>query len=121
MDSFLADSIVIIHFLFVGFVIFGGILLIWSKKFIILHLPAAIWGALIEFTGWICPLTPLENELRYKAGQGMYEGGFVENYILPVLYPSGLTRNLQIVLGILVLVINICIYWFALKRKGKNR
>jgi Protein of Unknown function (DUF2784) len=121
MTGFLADIIVILHFLFVLFVIFGALFLLLSKKFIWLHLPAAIWGAFIEYTGWICPLTPLENRLRFEAGEGVYEGGFVENYIIPVLYPEALTRNLQILLGTLVIVINLTLYWIAFRIRARNQ
>jgi hypothetical protein len=113
----LAELVVVIHFLFVLFVVFGALLLFWSKKFVLLHPPAVIWGALIEFTGWICPLTPLENKLRYHAGRAIYEGGFVENYVIPVLYPDGLTRQIQIALGILVVVFNLFLYWVVFRRR----
>ncbi len=118
METWLVNIVVIVHFLFVLFVVGGGFLLFWSKKFVLLHLPAAVWGALIEFTGWICPLTPLENTLRYRTGGVVYEGGFIENYILPILYPSGLTREIQVVLGSMVVVINLTIYFLVF---GRNR
>jgi hypothetical protein len=108
--------VVVIHFIFVVFVVSGGLLLFWSKKIAFLHIPAAFWGTLIEFTGWICPLTPLENGLRYKSGSAVYEGGFIENYIFPVLYPSGLTREIQIILGSALIIINLIIYLLAFKR-----
>lgn len=118
---YLADIVVIIHLFFVLFVIFGAFLLIWSRKVIWLHLPAAAWGAAIEFGGWICPLTPLENELRSNVGRKTYEGGFVENYIIPVLYPSNLTREIQYILGSGVIVINVLFYWYIfVKRRKRN-
>ena len=107
----LADAALVIHFAFILFVILGGILIIWWPKVIWLHIPAAVWGALIEIAGWICPLTHLENWLRVKGGQTGYAGGFIEKYILPVIYPAGLTRKIQITLGILVIFINLFIYW----------
>ena len=107
----MADIIVVIHFAFTIFVLLGGILTIWWRKVIWLHIPAAVWGALIEFAGWICPLTPLENRLRAKGGQAGYPGGFVEEYVLPVIYPAGLTREIQIILGIFVITVNLVIYW----------
>lgn len=116
----LADLVILVHFLFVVFVIFGSVLLLWSKKIIWFHIPAVFWGALIEFTGWICPLTPLENSLRLKAGRFTYEGGFIENYIVPVLYPSGLTRNIQLVLGVAVIVINLFFYWLVFKKRNRK-
>ena len=117
MNIWLADFIVVIHFLFVVFVVSGGLLLLWSKKIAFVHIPAACWGAFIEFSGWICPLTPLENYFRYSAGRAVYEGGFIENYILPILYPSGLTREIQIILGTAVIVINLFLYLFVFRRK----
>ena len=107
----MADIIVVTHFAFTIFVLLGGILAIWWRKVIWLHIPAAVWGALIEFAGWICPLTPLENRLRAKGGEAGYPGGFVEEYVLPVIYPAGLTREIQIILGIFVITINLVIYW----------
>jgi uncharacterized protein DUF2784 len=107
----MADIVVVIHFAFTIFVLLGGILTIWWRKVIWLHIPAAVWGALIEFAGWICPLTPLENRLRAKGGEAGYPGGFVEEYVLPVIYPAGLTRETQIILGIFVISINLVIYW----------
>jgi len=107
----MADIVVVIHFAFTIFVLLGGILTIWWRKVVWLHIPAAVWAAFIEFAGWICPLTPLENRLRIKGGEAGYPGGFVEEYILPVIYPAGLTREIQIILGILVITVNLVIYW----------
>ena len=115
----LADLVVLIHFLFVLFVIFGGLLVLRWWKVVYLHLPAALWGAFIELAGGICPLTPLENALRRDAGLSGYEGGFVEHYILPVLYPRGLTRNVQLVLGGLVIAINLAVYTWVLARRHR--
>jgi hypothetical protein len=115
----LADVVVGLHLLFVLFVIAGGFLVLRWRWLMLLHLPAAAWGALIEFQGWICPLTPLENWLRRRGGQAGYGGDFVEHYLLPVLYPTGLTRGLQFVLGLLVLVINLGIYGTIL-RQGRR-
>ena len=112
----LADLLFLVHLLFVLFVVFGGIA-VWRKpKLAWLHLPAVAWGALIEFAGWICPLTPWEQSLRLLAGERGYSGGFVEHYLLPVLYPAGLTRDIQIVLGLLVLLINGFAYFVILRR-----
>lgn len=113
MYRFLADLVVVIHFLFVLFVFFGGALLFWRKWAAWLHLPAAVWGVFIEFSGRICPLTPLENRLRSWAGAGGYDTGFVDHYIMPILYPAGLTRELQFVLGALVLGVNLGFYGSA--------
>ena len=116
----LADSVFIIHLAFVGFVVLGGIAVWRWPKLMWLHIPAVIWGALIEFGGWICPLTPLEQSLRRLAGESGYAGGFVEHYLVPILYPAGLTRNTQIVLGILVLAINIVAYTLILRRRRQR-
>ena len=106
-----ADLVVVIHFLFVLFVVFGGVLVLSRPRFAMVHLPIALYGALIEFGSWICPLTPLENWLRRRGGEAGYTGGFVEHYILPILYPAGLTRGVEIALGLAVLVINGFFYW----------
>jgi hypothetical protein len=107
----MADIVVVTHFAFTIFVLLGGILAIWWRKVIWLHIPAFVWGVLIEFAGWICPLTPLENRLRVRGGEAGYSGGFVEEYILPVIYPAGITREIQIFLGIFVITVNLVIYW----------
>lgn len=110
LKLFTADLIVLIHFSFILFVIFGGFLALKWRMFIWLHVPAAVWGALIEFTGWICPLTTLENKLRRNNGDGAYSTGFIEHYIIPVIYPEGLTRNIQIAMGIALVLLNLFIY-----------
>ena len=116
----LTDFVVIFHFAFVLFVIFGGLLLFWKRKIVWIHLPCAFWGAFVEFTGKICPLTPLEIWFRSKGGIGGYRGGFIEHYILPILYPAGLTRNVQIVLGSIVIIINVIVYWKVFFSKGRR-
>jgi hypothetical protein len=113
----MANLVVLIHFAFVLFVVFGGLLVLRWPRIMYLHLPAAVWGAFIELAGGICPLTPLENSLRRSAGLAGYEGGFVEHYILPVLYPAGLTRGVQLTLGMLVIGINLAIYAWVLGRR----
>ncbi len=117
----LADIVVVIHFAFVLFSVLGALLVIQWRKIIYLHLPAAVWAAWIEFSGRICPLTPLENWLRFKGGGGGYSGDFVGHYLLSILYPSGLTRNVQFALGAIVVGLNVVIYGcilFARKRRG---
>ena len=116
----MANLIVVLHFTFVIFVVLGGLLALRWPRIIWLHVPAVIWGALIEFTGWICPLTPLENRLRQAAGEPGYQRDFIAHYILPALYPNGLTRNDQLMLGGLALVINIAIYVVVIARKGRG-
>jgi len=121
MYRLLADAVVVVHLAFVAFVVAGGLLVVRWKRVAWIHLPAAAWGAWIEFAGWICPLTPLENRLRALAGEGEYATGFVEHYLLPVLYPTGLTRTAQIVLGAAVIVLNACFYTWAWRRHRHRR
>ena len=109
-----------VHFLFVLFVVLGGLLVLRWPKLAYLHVPAAIWGAAIELAGWICPLTPLENSLRTQAGSAGYSGGFIEHYILPILYPSALTRDVQLILGFLVIVFNLIIYAYVFRKAGQR-
>jgi Protein of Unknown function (DUF2784) len=116
----LADLILALHLVFVLFVVLGGLLVLRWPRAAWLHVPAAIWGVLIEFTGWICPLTPLENSLRTRGGEAGYNGGFIEHYIQPLLYPAGLTRSTQVVLGSLVLVLNLTAYGIALSRTRRR-
>jgi hypothetical protein len=112
----LANAVVIVHALFIVFIVFGGFLT-WRWRWVaVLHIPCAIWGVLIEYRGWICPLTPLENSLQVKAGQSGYSGGFIEHYVLPAIYPSGLTPRVQTVLGTVVLVINLFAYGVLARR-----
>lgn len=116
----LADIIVLIHLLFIIFVVSGGLLGFYKKWTVWIHIPAAVWGALVELTGWFCPLTPLENRFRISGGAEGYEGSFVENYIIPLIYPENLTRNTQMAMGISVIVINAVIYFFLIKRYRKS-
>lgn len=117
----LADAVVGIHFAFVVFVIAGGLLVLRWPRVAMLHLPCAAWGVVVELAGLVCPLTPLEHALRLRGGQAGYEGGFVEHYILPVLYPAGLTRRLQLTLGVVTLVVNVLFYWLAWRRNRRYR
>ncbi len=112
----LADFVVVIHLAFIIFVVLGGLLAIRWRKIIWAHLPATAWGALIEFAGWICPLTPLENWLRSQGGMAGYSGGFIEQYILPLLYPANLTREIQLTLGTIVILINLIFYGIIFRR-----
>jgi hypothetical protein len=98
------------HLAFVLFVIFGGLFVPRHRWVAWVHLPAAVWGAWVEFSGRVCPLTPLEKSLRLRAGEPAYAGDFVTHYVIPVLYPSGLTRTIQLLLGALVLALNLAIY-----------
>ena len=106
----LADLVVILHLAFVAFALFGGLLALKWKRIVWLHVPAALWAAAIEFGGWVCPLTPLEIWLRGQGGELGYRSDFIEHYILPLLYPATLTREVQFVLGVVVLAVNIAGY-----------
>jgi hypothetical protein len=106
----LADITVVLHLAFVLFVVFGGLLVVRWPRLAWVHLPAAAWGACVEFTGWVCPLTPLENWLREQGGGRVYTSSFIERYLVPALYPSALSRELQWVLGGLVVLINAALY-----------
>lgn len=113
----LADGVVVVHLGFVAFVVFGG-LLVWRWRHLAwLHGPAALWGVWIEMSGGICPLTPLENRLRASAGEAAYQGDFVGRYLLPVLYPDGLTREIQIALGVGVIALNVAIYGVMIRSR----
>jgi len=109
-----------LHLVFVLFVVLGGLVVLKWPRAAWLHIPAAIWGVLIEYTGWICPLTPLENALRTRGGEAGYNGGFIEHYIQPLLYPAGLTRSTQVVLGSVVLLVNLTAYGIALSRNRRR-
>ncbi len=113
----LADLVVVLHLGFVLFVILGGLLVFKYPRCVWLHIPAFLWAAVISFMGWVCPLTPLENWLRHQSGAAVYESGFIKHYIVPVLYPSALTRDLQVLLGVFVLVLNAVVYAVVLQHR----
>jgi Protein of Unknown function (DUF2784) len=117
----LADVTVLLHLAFVLFVVLGGLLVVRWPRLAWVHLPSAAWGAWVEFAGWICPLTPLENWLRAQGGGAVYESGFLERYLVPVLYPVSLSRELQAVLGCLVVLVNAAVYWMILRRRLRPR
>ncbi len=117
----LADLLVVLHFGFVLFVCLGGLLALRWRRMAWVHLPAAIWGAIVELTQTICPLTPLENRLRHLGGQAGYSGGFIEHHILRVLYPEGLSQPIQIALGVFVVLLNAAVYAVVLLRRRRLR
>jgi len=116
----IANLLVLLHLAFVGFVVLGALLVLRWPRLAWIHLPCALWGALIEFAGWVCPLTPLENWFRQLGGQAGYAGGFVEHYLLPVLYPQNLTRPVQLALGTLVLILNAAAYGRLWRRRASG-
>lgn len=116
----LADLVVLVHAAFVLFVVLGGFLAVRWHRLAWIHLPAAIWAAIVEFFGWVCPLTPLENWLRQKGGESRYASDFVARYILPTLYPEELTREVQVALGVFVILINLAIYSWIFRAQKTN-
>ncbi len=117
----LADVLVAAHVAFIAFVVAGGLLVLRRRGWAALHLPAAAWGAYAELSGTQCPLTPLENTLRRAAGDAGYDGGFVEHYVIPLVYPEALTPRLQVVLGLTVIAVNIVVYALAWRRWRRGR
>ncbi|HEU0184295.1 MAG TPA: DUF2784 domain-containing protein [Blastocatellia bacterium] len=117
----LADLVVVIHMAFVLFAALGGFLVFKWRRAAWFHIPAATWAALIEFAGWQCPLTPLENWLRRLSGEAGYQTSFIERYLIPLIYPASFTHSLHIVLGFLVLSVNLAIYWAVWRSRARNR
>jgi hypothetical protein len=116
----LADAVLILHLAFILFVIAGGLLVLRWRWAAAIHLPVALYGALIEFVGWVCPLTPLENSLRRRGGEEGYAGGFIEHYLVPLIYPGKLTWGIQLGLGLAVVAINVAVYTWAIARWRKR-
>lgn len=116
-----AETLVVIHLGFILFVILGGLTLFRWPRLIWIHLPAFVWGALVELVGAPCPLTPLENRLRIAGNAEAYGGGFIDHYIMPIVYPPGLTREIQVVLGAVVLAVNFFIYFKLLTRNRQRK
>ena len=116
----LADIITVLHLAFVAFVLLGGFLVLRWRRSVWIHGPAVLWGAVVEWAGWVCPLSPLENWLRLKGDVRGYAGGFVEHYLVPVLYPDALTPGIQVVLGGLVIAVNLLVYGYALRVRRRR-
>ncbi len=116
-----ADIVVVIHLAFIVFVVCGGLLVLRWPRLAWVHLPAAVWGVAIEFGGWICPLTPLENTLRRAAGDEGYASSFIERSVVPVVYPAGLDREAQFILGGLVLAVNVALYAAVIVKRARFR
>jgi len=117
----LADILVVLHFVFICFVIAGGLLVLRWRWVALIHLPVVLWGALVELMSWVCPLTPLENWLRRAAGGQGYSGGYIEHYLIPIIYPGGLTHEIQMMLGGFVIVINLIIYTVVFRRYSRHQ
>lgn len=115
-----AEALLVLHLGFVLFALFGGLLVAWKRGFVFLHLPAVIWAVLVELLGASCPLTAWEKLLRQKAGESGYSEGFIEHYILPVLYPSWLTLPVQYVLAAVVVAVNLAIYAWVWRQRNRH-
>jgi hypothetical protein len=116
-----ADLVLIVHLGFIVLVVLGGLLVLRWPRLIWLHVPVVLWGAAIEFIGFVCPLTPLEVWLRERGGEAAFEGDFIEHYITALIYPEGLTRGLQVLLGVLALLPNVVIYGYLVARWKRER
>ena len=121
LDRALADAVVVFHLAFIAFAFAGGLLVLRWRRVMALHLPAVAWATLVEVMHWRCPLTPLENYFRLRGGQAGYTGGFVEHYIEPVVYPSGLTPTIQVFIGFGVLAINVAVYGIVFMQWRRRR
>lgn len=119
----LADAVLVLHLAFIVFAVAGGLLLWRWPRVVWLHVPAVLWGVGIELSGGMCPLTPLENRLRQLAGEAGYAGGFIEHYLLPLIYPPGLTPTWQWVLGGGLAVFNVLVYagWWRGRERGRRQ
>lgn len=121
MAKFAADIVVLLHLAFILFVAAGGLLVLRWPRLAWTHVPAVVWGAMVELAGWVCPLTPLENKLRAAAGDAAYTGGFIDRYIMPIVYPAGLTRSMQLGLGAAVIAVNLFVYSsLVFRRKSRG-
>jgi Protein of Unknown function (DUF2784) len=119
-ERLLADALVAAHLAFIVFVVAGGLLVLRNRRWAVLHLPAVAWGAFAEITHTVCPLTPLENSLRLRAGDAGYAGGFIEHYLIPLIYPEALTARTQVALGLTVIAVNVAVYalaWWHWRRR----
>ena len=115
MYEFFANLTLIVHLIFILYVVFGGLIFFIFSKTIFIHPPALLWGIYIELTNSVCPLTYLENWFLYQGGLTTYSNDFINNYLFPIIYPEGLTAEIQIYLGVSLIVINILIYGLILK------
>jgi hypothetical protein len=121
LSRILADFILLFHFFFVVFAIFGGFLVLYKRWAVWIHVPVVLWAWVVNFVGWICPLTPFENFFRFAAGQEGYGGGFIEHYIVLMIYPGGMTRQMELAAAISILVWNGFVYTFVTFRLWRNQ
>ena len=121
VHALLADAVLLMHGLFIVWVVAGALVVAWRGWLALLHRPAAAWGVWISWSGSVCPLTPLEQSLRRAAGQRGYEGGFIEHYLAAAIYPEGLTANHQVAIGVAVTAINLALYAWVWRRAARRR
>lgn len=117
----LADLVLLIHLGFILFVVFGGLLALWRPRLVLAHLPVVTWGIAISFGGWVCPLTPLENLLRERGGEAGYHGSFIDQYLVPLIYPAGLTPHHQFLIATGLLLLNTVVYVLIWRRWRQQR
>lgn len=117
----LVDLVMVLHLLFILFALLGGLLLLQHRAWGLVHIPAAVWAVLVEWQGYLCPLTPLEQRLRLAAGEQGYQGGFIDHYLMAIIYPAGLTQNIQLWLGLVALLVNVLIYGWVGYRLSRRR
>ena len=120
VHGLLADLVLALHACFILFVVLGGLLVLQWPRMAWVHVPAVFWGVVVEMTGWVCPLTPLEVSFRRAAGGTGYDTTFLERYLVPLIYPSTLTREVQVALGVLVLTFNLAVYGVVLQRTRRR-
>jgi hypothetical protein len=121
LASLLADAVLLAHAAFVLFAMMGALTVLWRPWLIWIHLPWLVWAALVNLVPFTCPLTPLENALRHAAGEAGYEGGFIEHWVTAFVYPAGMTREIQLIAGVGVIVLNAALYSVVLHRRGRSR
>ena len=121
LDRVLADAVVVFHVLFIAFAIGGGLLVLRWRRVMWVHLPAVAWAVLVEVMSWPCPLTPLENHFRRRGGQAGYHESFVDHYVMPVLYPEGLTDQVQVLIGSFVFAVNVAVYALVIWQWRRRR
>ncbi|GAB4486155.1 MAG: DUF2784 domain-containing protein [Thermodesulfovibrionales bacterium] len=120
LSRILADLVLCLHFGFILFVLFGGLLVLYRRSAAWVHVPAVLWSSVVNLASWICPLTPIENRFRSLAGQAGYTGGFIEHYISNLVYPGGMTREIELLAGVSVVLWNLAVYAFVIIRSRRT-